>query len=313
MKTLKIYLVVPICLLFGKSIIAQDLGQNDFAPIGAKWYYDELAGMGWSPYVVDYILYTSEKDTIINGQECRKIIKRHDIDCFFRPKNEFVYSRHDSVFFYDEKIDTFQLLYNFNAEAGDNWSFLYSDIGEPGIDTLNVHVDSIGSLNANNQILRLLYVTNTAHLSAGYKRQYQARIAEKTGDLFFMFNFDHFSNLVCDGNLSRGLRCYEDSDIGSYHIPGMEACDYTLLWTDIESDRVTDITIYPNPVGESICISGINEIAGFKIYNISGKLILSGTVKDCLIKTNDLDKGIYLLRIFDSGNNLMYSDKIIKQ
>ena len=299
-----------VLTFFAFLFAIQILGQ-DFAPIGAKWYYDELAGMGWSLYDVDYILYTSEKDTTINGQNCRKINKRHDLDCYFRPKNEFVFSKHDSVFFYDAIIDTFQLLYNFNAGEGDDWSFIYKDYSEPGFDTVTIHVDSVRSMNANDHVLRLLYVTYTARRFWGIS-SYQSIIAEKMGDLFFMFNFFPSSNMVCDGNLSRGLRCYEDSNIGSYHFPSMESCNYAHLWTDVKSNKENEILIYPNPVSESIYLSGIIQQTCFTIYNINGKLIKSGTIINSEIKTNELDKGVYFLKLSDSEGKQLYYNKIIK-
>ncbi|MFH1052272.1 MAG: T9SS type A sorting domain-containing protein [bacterium] len=303
---MKLALLTSFAFLFSMQIFGQD-----FAPIGAKWYYDELAGMFWSPYDVDYILYTSEKDTTINGQNCRKIIKRHDLDCYFRPKNEFVFSRQDSVFYYDAIIDTFQLLYNFNASEGDDWSFIYKDYSNPGYDTVNVHVDSVGSLNANEQVLRLLYVTYAARRFWGIS-QYQSIIVEKMGDLFFMFNFFPSSSMVCDGNLSRGLRCYEDSNIGSYHFPSMESCTYTHLWTEVKSNKVNEILIYPNPISESIYISGIIQLTYFKIFDIKGMLIKSGTITNSEIKTNELIKGVYFLKLSDSEGKQVYYKKIIK-
>ena len=303
---MKSFLLVFFAFLFSLQIFGQD-----FAPVGAKWYYDELAGMYWSPYDVDYILYTSEKDTIIKGQNCRKLIKRHDLDCYFRPKNEFVFSKHDSVFFYDAKIDTFQLLYNFNASEGDNWSFIYKDYTESGYDTVNVNVDSIGNINANNQVLRLLYVTYTARLSWGISH-YQSIIIEKMGDIFFMFNFYQSSNIVCDGNLSRGLRCYEDSNLGSYHFPSMESCAYKHLWTGTKSNKESEIHIYPNPINESIYISGLNQLTNFKIYDINGRVIKSGEIIDSEIKTNELIKGIYFLKLHDSNGKHEFYKKIIK-
>lgn len=297
-------------LVFFTFIFSSRVFGQEFAPVGAKWYFDELAGMYWLPYDVNYILYTAEKDTIINGQDCRKIIKTHDLDCLFRPRNEFVFSRNDSVFFYDAKIDTFQLLYNFNAKKDDDWSFIIEDISEPGIDTVKIHVDSTGNLNASNQVLRLLYVTYTNRMFWGLSN-YQSIIIEKMGDIFFMFNFYPFSNMVCDGNLSRGLRCYEDSNI-SYHFPSMESCDYTHLWTDIKSNLRKEINIYPNPANESVFISEIIQNACFKIFDINGRLIKSGVISDSEIKINELANGLYFLKIFDAQEKQVFYRKIMK-
>jgi hypothetical protein len=51
--------------------ITQTLGQ-DFAPIGAEWYYSSSAG-GAAPTASEYYYLIVEKDTTINDLNLRKI------------------------------------------------------------------------------------------------------------------------------------------------------------------------------------------------------------------------------------------------
>ena len=63
---------------------------QEWAPIGATWHYSEKF-IFWNPIDEDYIKYESVKDTLINGINCKKIIKRHDVWCNVRPEIELMY------------------------------------------------------------------------------------------------------------------------------------------------------------------------------------------------------------------------------
>ena len=106
-------------LLMGLGLMGLSISAQTWAPVGAKWYYDEHFAFSGN---VDYILYSSVKDTIVAGQSCHKISKRDDLICYGRPPFELMYESHDSVFFYDQQLAVFQLLYNFNAVKNDSWS-----------------------------------------------------------------------------------------------------------------------------------------------------------------------------------------------
>jgi hypothetical protein len=232
---------------------------QQWAPVGTKWYYDERFAFSGN---VNYVLYSSIKDTIFKGQNCRKISKRHDFICLDRPLFELMFDRNDSVFFYDPKLDTFQLLYRFNANKNDSWTLKIHEEQTGRNDTLHIFVDSTGTMDANNQALKLLYVTYSVRYENDSAR-YHSRIVEKFGDLFFMFNFYPFSNLACDINFPNGIRCYEDTAFGNYHFALTDSCSYT--WTGINANKKWNLILYPNPTDETIQISGLNEPASFTI------------------------------------------------
>jgi len=91
----------------------------DWSPVGAKWYYEVGDGGG-----VTYVVYKCEKDTILNGISCRKIIidtsEQKSVGKFFAagefpnsiaysgyPNNNrtdipvaFTFQRNDTIFYY---------------------------------------------------------------------------------------------------------------------------------------------------------------------------------------------------------------------
>ncbi len=120
---------------------------QDFAPVGAKWYYGEAFAFSGD---INYILFTSARDTVILNETCRKITKRHQLGCYLRPENEYVFSRNDTVFFYEPSFGHFGVLYDFNATAGDSWT-IYMDGENQQLDSVVVLVDSV-SVRRINQI-----------------------------------------------------------------------------------------------------------------------------------------------------------------
>ena len=287
-------------VLFSLSATSQQ-----WAPVGAKWYYDERFAFSGN---INYVLYSAEKDTLFKGESCRKIIKRHDFYCLGRPAFELMFDRNDSVFFYDPQLDTFQLLYRFKANKGDSWTLKIYETPVRN-DTLHIYVDSVGSMIANSQALRVLYVTYSVRYENDSVR-YTSRIVEKFGDLLFMFNFYPFLNLVCDMNLSNGIRCYEDSALGLYHFASTDSCAYT--WTGITSYKKSDLIFYPNPFDEKIRVSGLYEPATFEIMDMTGRMIDSGVIRDSEITPGKLSKGIYLLRISTAEGIRLSERKIVK-
>ena len=299
---MKNFILIIFLIFWGLASSAQQ-----WAPVGAKWYYDERFAFSGN---VNYVLYSSEKDTIFKGQNCRKISKRHDFLCLDRPPYELMFDRNDSVFFYDPKLDTFQLLYRFNANKNDSWSLKIHEGQTDRNDTLNIFVDSTGSMIANNQTLKLLYVTYSVRYENN-SIKYHSRIVEKFGDLLFMFNFYPSSNLACDMNWPNGIRCYQDTAFGNYHFALTDSCSYT--WTGINSKGKRNLILYPNPSDESIQISGLNEPASFTINDMDGKIVESGVIKDSQIVTKYLSKGIYLLRIINSKGVILSNEKVVKK
>ena len=126
-----------------------------FAPVGAEWYYDEQFSF-WGD--IDYIKFTSEKDTLIFGENCKEITKRHKLQCNDRPETEYLFSRNDTVFFLDTIFNEFQILYDLNANPTDSWIIKIKD-EEQDIDTITVTVDSVSITQINGQNLKTLYVT----------------------------------------------------------------------------------------------------------------------------------------------------------
>lgn len=80
-----------------------------------------------------------------------------------------------------------------------------------------------------------------------------------------------------------------------------------------EVNTTNQISIYPNPANEVITVNISNEsLSRIEIYDITGKLVLSQTVrqKKTTIDIKDLNSGMYLMNVI--SGNAKYSERIIK-
>lgn len=284
---------------------------QEFAPVGAEWYYNEQF---FSSGDINYIKYSVEKDTLIKGKTCSEIVKRHPLYCYNRPINEFVYSSNDTVFFYDPFVDDFQVLYVFSAEADESWKILLE--GDSGsIDTLTITVDSVKTLSVNETELKTLFVTYDWLYS-----HYTSKIIEKVGDVKFMFNWEPYAAMACDGNFTNGLRCYYDADIEWFSIGIAGSCDYIHYWDGVENQVAAfNVSVNPNPVIDEfeICVaSSIDEEYNFELYNIQGKRLFSREnipIEKAKIDMSDYPSGVYFYKIIGKATHRVSTGEIIKQ
>ncbi|MBN1968672.1 MAG: T9SS type A sorting domain-containing protein [Candidatus Delongbacteria bacterium] len=272
-----------------------NISAQEFAPIGAEWYYNEKFASSGD---IDFIKFTSEKDTIINGENCRKITKRHKIYCYERPDTEFILNRNDTVFFFDPLFNDFQNLYVFSANNNDSWKIKVEGENQ-SIDTITISVDSTKTKLINGIELKHLYITYNSIYG-----NYPSEIIEKIGDIRFMFNWEPWKAMACDFNYTNGLRCYQDSEIGLFSTGIADSCDYTYLWTNIDNlEAETYISIYPNPKENTIQIeSNLTDNIEIEVYNLRGcKLSESQFKTTTYLDLKDFKSGFYILNFRYKG------------
>lgn len=284
---------------------------QDFAPIGAKWYYTEQFAFSGD---ISYLLIESVGDTIIKGKNCKILENNGGLMCAFHNTKDFVYFEDSIAYFYVPEIDTFQILYNLKAQKDSSWTIVFGMDFESKLDTIQVVVDSVSYVTINSKELKKLHVSYKS-LNFGWEDLgYGGEIIERIGDKNYLFNFYILSGIACDGNYSGGLRCYQDPELGFYSTGIAESCDYTYKWTGIESNSIdTDIKVYPNPASDWIEIqSNTEKELMISIVDLSGKVLfnskLSGSSK---IDLTSFQRGFYILKI-NQPEKLLETRKIIK-
>ncbi|MBI2257941.1 MAG: DNRLRE domain-containing protein [Flavobacteriia bacterium] len=87
---------------------------------------------------------------------------------------------------------------------------------------------------------------------------------------------------------------------------------HNLLDIKEKENNLDQIFVYPNPVLKDLFISSKDNLSkNFEIKDITGKIILKGKLANSnQINLSQLNSGIYILTIFDKGNNKQF--KIVK-
>jgi hypothetical protein len=290
---------ISIILLCATKIFAQD-----FAPVGAKWYYTERYFLSND---IGFLYAESVKDTIVKGKNCRKIV--NDIICGgYAASVNYVYQQDSVVYFYNDSTDSFQILHNFKAKKGDTWITVFPVMGMT--DSLRATVDTVFmvDINGHNLIRQEIKYTRGDNIDSD-SRYYWATVTETIGDSHLLFNL-YSLKITCDGEMSQGLRCYEDPNFGAYSTGIASSCTYTSIK---DKNAESTFKVFPNPANSSIEINILSK--GKVMYEISdftGKIVRSGNfVSKVRVELNGLSKGVYLLSLKNNGKAIG-STKIIK-
>ncbi len=282
---------------------------NEFAPIGATWWYnyEYFSGSG-------YLQLQSVGDTVISGVNCRKITKtlvQKDlsnpdavVDTFYMD-NEYVYSNLGVV--YNYRLGSFYTLYDFNAVVGDTWAVSgvsnFGDCDSTGF----IQVDNVTTVLIGGFELTQLF---TGSVDDDYWNFGTLPIIERIGSLSYLFA--HPNSCLTDFYEGGNLRCYYDNEIGYVQIDSTTTCDFILSSNEITA--ATSIAISPNPFSTELKIklpdNFLNSI--ITIYNLNGSILYQTTTCNSTIdiSTDKIIPGVYFLHVLD--NHIQYHFKIIK-
>ncbi len=294
MKAITILLAINLLIL--TNLQGQNWVNND-----AEWHYD-FYGMGYGFYKL-----TLGNDTLIQNKICQKfLIKKY----LFWPQPggvytlggitditpESTYASGDTVFYFEN--NNFFVLYNFNANIGDEW--VISDekvVGWQGYDSLSkVKVIDTGSVSINGNIKKRIQLQTIFGSPFGMDGWVVKDMGSTNNYLFptarnsdsTMFDFELIT-----------FKCFQDSLLGLFNPSGIE-CEYLLNHLGLNESEPVSVFIYPNPTNRFVW-SEWDKAESFHIYvfnELGEKLVDQSTneirTKLCL---DNYPKGIYLLKV----------------
>ena len=301
--------IIIIILLLGLALHA--IGQPYWFPAGAKWYFDYTSEEGYK----EYFTYEVEKDTVISGKDCKKLIIQHfsSDKSVYDWGHEYVYQSNNKIYHYHS--DTFNLMYNFGLEAGDTLKLnLKSTLFPQFTDTTryNYVIDSLGDTIIDEVKLKTQYIRLVDQaMSSENLLMFEGIITEKMGNHLSLFGSP--LNIVEIPPWYGALRCYVDSEI-EYHTETEMPCDTIIVSTVRHELTNSQIKIYPNPFTSNVWVSYSTPTSfNIRLYSLTGELIFSESVfneEKHLISLDAINEGLYLL--FIQNNNQRSVNKIIK-
>lgn len=275
------FLFILSCLVWMDGLSAQPV---DFAPVGAKWYINQIVV---DPIPADsFIIVEVTGEEVKAGQLCRVI---ENLSGCGLPNPAHVFSRNDSVFFYSTVTNEFELLYDYTAQVGSKWTVKGLSIyngKDVQVEVTNVFPWAFGA----DTLQAMTIKTNPSYIWGLY-------ILEKIGGRDYLSPTDTedcgFGPGVYMPNV---IRCYEE-DGKTYNFNPENACDH---YDDISStsDATSEniFMVQPNPAHNVIQISGWSESGIWALYDVNGRKVLAVS-----LKKNDLTHQVESLAMYPAG------------
>jgi hypothetical protein len=285
--------------------------QNQWAPIGAEWYYSFI-GM-WDNPPDRYTRYISDRDTLIEDKVCRII----------QPGNHIMHMEDNKVYYYFN--DAFRLIYNFDADVGDTVSFDFKSFN-----------DHSGDIDTTYAVECIVYKIDTIIVNGMNLRRYRTSVIIRddldnliwpsgyayTERIGYVYDFMLVLWPPTAGAPTTTLRCYRDNDI--YFITDWWAsmnldCDHSKPTGSIQIDDFfgETLVVFPNPTTGIINLTLSKKIRkenfDVMVYDMIGKRVYFSNLQ-CEQETMDLSHlpgGVYIISI--STNELRYKPiKLLK-
>lgn len=287
---------------------------QEWAPIGATWYYDHNDGL--SSYLT---FIQSVADTLINDNDCR-ILETYRIDKAtdngfeyywdtIMTSRDFLYFKNDTIYHYDMISLDFYPLYTFNLIQNDTILVREEkdgDCNQPDYycSRFEYVVDSLSSIKISDKDLRLIYNSHTAISDWVFNVSWNNEnrpIIEMIGSTKFLFGI--YRNSILEGDIYC-LRCYQDKNLSYVSPEWTNDCDYLppINNSGVANFTISNDLIYPNPFNDYILIDieSDNQI-NYRLYNMSGQIVGSG--KDKKIDTSQLPIGSYYLQLIKNDSD----------
>lgn len=284
--------------IFALILTSNYMYSQQWCQPGAKWNY-----YAWQGYPkVKRFEYSG--DTLILGLNCqiiqdyrrRLIISPEGVTGAFPEEiggKYFVRMSNDSLFYY--QYNTFQFIYDFNAQQGDVWT-----IYRPEPDTFctpeTLLIDSVGIETINGISMRWVAYTSTTGIgSAG---EYTGKAYDRFGPInrFLFPEFDFDCNFA-ETDINEFL-CYSDDLLGS--IGEGYNCDYYENVSIEDLIKNTEIKLFPIPAKENLSIQYYEiENAEYSVIDINGNTLITGEISSQgnSININEISNGVYFLKI----------------
>ena len=258
---------------------------------GREMYYEILNDDGSITY--QHLEYAS--DTTVNNKDVKIIIRTntlYDKGRYTEVTREYIYEENGMVYWWNKDLEEFTMLYNFNAEVGDEWEI------KVGTQILTMQVDNEEQFVYEGTCYKKLQVSDAGNLFSG-------TIICGIGHLMSFFP----ERLMTRGNSYRvdGLRCYWRNGFLTYQF-GDRDCDevYEQYHFGFEESVVSeDFNVYPNPTNGILFVemrhATSQQTQTYCITNLMGQTLQTGTIatENQRIDVSVLPQGMYFVTIGD--------------
>jgi len=319
-----ISLLTPLFTFF--LLIVSSLKAQEFAPIGAKWWYHISPEQeNADSLMVAERIFEVNADTIIQGKRCSIIQEffelTRELCC-----EEYVYSEGDSVMIWIN--NSFHKILDFNARAGDTITVI--DDPFPGLFSFKrdnpdfyyhkfeYRIDSIGFLYVNGDSLLVQYVSgdDPERFEWGFQDvetfSSSGEIVEGVGNIgrFTPLGMEMVTSWI--DRTPPNLSCYTDS-LNSLQFLDFSCDGLDSIQVSLRKEQSTEFYSFPNPASSQLFFKEVplrEPIA--LLFNYEGKQLREINLLSSPLDISKLPKGIYLLKIHSNYSNIHYYSRFVK-
>jgi hypothetical protein len=291
-----------IVFLFTFIVCSLLHAQTEFAPIGAKWYFDYT-----DSWIVDgYSKYEVEKDTTVLGKDCKKISVLREWIMYDSPpvissyaEPILIHEENNVVYIHFE--NAFDTLFNFNAVPGNKWKLS----GQTCEYNRYITVLDTGSQMIGNCVKKWQYVSWVSFYDVVYDT-----IIEGIGYLKKGYElFDYCAEDIIDKPMASKFRCYSDNNCNV----NLSSNECNNIYVSIfESQNKLSLDVL-NPTSDYLIFrTNFDYIScDLKIYDLTGKCVLfkQNVLSYEITNISFLKKGVYFVK-FKFSNQEMFVKKL---
>lgn len=258
----------------------------------SEWYYEIQCDDG----SVYYQYLRCAGDTTVNSHKTKVVVRTNQIYDKepVEVTREYLYEEGNVIYWWNKDLQEFTVLYDFGAEVGDEWE---TKVGQ---ESITVRVDAE----------KPYYDPNSG-------RTYRMLVVSDADDIFsgeIICGVGHTTSLFPERLMSRrggfvvdGLRCYWNDHELVLHA-STDDCDAIYSEVHEVDETVADgFQIYPNPTDNQLFVITNTEkpSSPYRIVNVLGQTLMSGTLTESSIDVSALPKGLYFLTVNGQTVKLM--------
>ncbi|MBN1950421.1 MAG: T9SS type A sorting domain-containing protein [Bacteroidales bacterium] len=278
--------------------VTHTIGQ-DFAPIGAEWYYSSSAG-GTAPTASEYYYLLVEKDTMINDLNLRKIKRTY---CRYQDDSlevspYLIHESGDTISLYDQANMKLYRLFVFNASQGDTLVLdIPFDNNYTEDSTYRVVIDTIVAETYDGTELNKYVLEQLDDFG-----WFSGFFLEKVGGYEWFLPLGKIIIPEADGP----IRCYHDNETNINFTS--KDCEYRIV-NSLDNSQAERFEMFPNPSSNTIHIKSDLRIDTIEVIDYSGHIILH--TKETDLNISSLTSGVYFVKII--SNNTLIMKMLIKE
>lgn len=304
MKSYNLYL--PLLL----SLLAFPLtAQIEFAPTGARYIYQQTDVFLGVDTTYSFPTMEVVGDTVLNGQSCKKLSLDHSVlewTCFDPDAPTgftYMYETAGQVFRWNKYTEAFELLYDFNKNAGESWevsNFCGQVESFCELGSFTAMVDSVSFVELNGTVIKV------QHVDIGFGSR-TFPVYEGIGSI------DHPTFLpsswcaTFDNYRFNGLRCYQAPVDGDFTFFSDQGDCFNVVSTH-DPGLTAAITLFPNPAKAWVTVE-LEGAFSLELLDMHGRLLTVSTLGDKLgndqsqylhsanLDLRSLPSGVYFLRL----------------